>query len=87
MSRCSPFALTALKPGHRAGRSRKEADLPDVMKDAGVDADAALECIIVAHRRAIDRCVVLDWQDQEAIERELLREAVHDQAALRAAMR
>ena len=54
--------------------------------DAREDADAALEHIIAAHRRAIDRYIVLDWQDKEAIERELLRGAVHEQDARRAAM-
>ena len=56
------------------------------MNDAGANADAALERIIVAHRRAIDRYIVLDWRDKEAIERECLREAVHEQAARRATM-
>jgi hypothetical protein len=55
------------------------------MNDAGA-ADAALERTIAVHRRAIDHYIVLDWQDKEAIERELLREAVHEQAARRAAM-
>jgi hypothetical protein len=56
------------------------------MKDAGADADVALERSIASHRRAIDRCIVLDWPDEEAIEREALREAVREQAARRAAM-
>jgi hypothetical protein len=56
------------------------------MNDAGADADGALERTITAHRRAIDHYIVLDWPDKEAIERELLREAVHEQAARRAAM-
>jgi hypothetical protein len=56
------------------------------MKDAGADADLTLERTIAAHRSAIDRCIVLDWPDKEAIEREALREAVHEQAARRAAM-
>jgi hypothetical protein len=55
------------------------------MNDAGA-ADAALERTIAAHRRAIDHYIVLDWPDKEAIEREFLREAVHEQAARRAAM-
>lgn len=49
-------------------------------------ADAALERAIVAHRRAIDKYIVLDWPDKEAIERECLREALHKQAARGAAM-
>jgi hypothetical protein len=54
-------------------------------------ADAALELAahdlaIAAHRRAIDRYIVLDWPDKEALERERLREALHQQAARRAAM-
>jgi hypothetical protein len=55
------------------------------MNDAGA-VDAALERTIAAHRSAIDHCIVLDWPDKEAIERELLREAVHEQATHRAAM-
>ena len=57
-----------------------------VMKDAGADADLTLERTIAAHRTAIDRCIVLDWPDKAAIEREGLREAVHELAARRAAM-
>jgi hypothetical protein len=50
------------------------------------DADAALERTIAAHRSAIDHYIVLDWQAKEAVEREHLREALHQQAARRAAM-
>jgi hypothetical protein len=49
-------------------------------------ADDALERTIAAHRRAIDRYIVLDWPDREAIEREALREALQEQAAHWAAM-
>jgi hypothetical protein len=60
--------------------------LPRAMDDARADADAALDRTIAAHRRAIDRYIVLDWPDEEAMERERLRAAVHEQAARRAAM-
>ena len=56
------------------------------MNDAGADADAALERSITAHRHAIDKYIVLDWPDKEATERECLREALHEQAARRAAI-
>jgi hypothetical protein len=56
------------------------------MDDARADVDAALERTIAAHRRAIDRYIVLDWRDREAIERECLRETRYEQAARRAAM-
>lgn len=52
---------------------------------AAVDL-AALDLAIAGHRRAIDHYIVLDWPVKEGIERELLREARHEQAARRAAM-
>jgi hypothetical protein len=51
------------------------------MNEVRADGDSALERAIAAHRRAIDKYIVLDWRDKEAIERECLREALHEQAA------
>jgi hypothetical protein len=58
----------------------------DRVENARARADAALERTIAAHRRAIDHYIVLGWPDKEALERECLREAVHEQAASRTAM-
>jgi hypothetical protein len=60
--------------------------MPRSTVDGARAVDVALERTIAAHRRAIDRYIVLDWRDREALERECLRRAVRDQEAFRAAM-
>ena len=53
--------------------------------DAAVEL-AGIKLAIAAHRHAIDRYIVLDWPDKEALERERLREALQKQAARWVAM-